>query len=157
MASCCCTSPRCASGELRDLLFTINKRGQGRRSGSLMNCMLKQIHILPVAWLYTGTWFFNGGGKQTFWQDRILLRAICVLLSLKSLGRICSWIEKTQPCWGMIELSLILRCSWRQVFHAVSVRAEKGALWDASYEILLLPCACSSSEHENLKKNILVL
>lgn len=120
MASCSCTSSRYAGGELRDLVFLVNKRSQDRRSGSLMNCMLKQIHSLPVAWLYTGTWFFNGDGKQTFWQNWILLRAIYVLFSLKNHDRICFWIEKSQLCWDVIELSLILRCSWRQVFHAVS-------------------------------------
>lgn len=104
--------------------FPANKRGQDRRSGSLMNCMLKEIHILPVAWLYSGTCFFNGGGKQTFWQDWVLLRAIYVLLSLKLLGQICPWFEKTQLCWGVMELSLILQCSWRKIFHSVSCQGS---------------------------------
>ena len=100
--------------------FTANKKGQDRRSGCLMNCVLKEIHILPVAWLCTGTCFFNEDRKQAFWQDWVLLRAICVLLSLKPLGQICCRFEKTQLCWGTMEQSLMLRCSWRKIFHPVS-------------------------------------
>lgn len=107
--------------------FTANKRAQERRSRSLMNCVLKEIHVLPVAWLYSGTCFFNGDRKQTFWQDQVLLRAIYVLFPLKLLGQTCPLFEKTRLYWGVMELSLILRCNRRKIFDAgscqVSVRS----------------------------------
>lgn len=118
--------------------FTANKRGQDRRSGSLMNCMLKEIHILPVAWLYAGTCFFNGDRNQTFWQDRVLLRAMYVLVSLKLLHQKCAWFEKPQLCWGMMEMSLILRCSWSKIFHTVSCQGSVRT----SVEILVMKSYC---------------
>lgn len=110
-------SPECA--ELSWEIWSFSTRSQDRRSRSLMNCMPKEIHILPVAWLCAGTCFFNGDCKQTFWQDRILLGAIYVLLQLKFLGQMRPLFEKTQLYWGVMELSLILRCSWRKIIHAV--------------------------------------
>lgn len=85
MVSCSCTSPRYASGELRDLVFAVSKRGQDRRSGSLMSCMLKQIHFCQLRDYTLGHDFLMEMENRHF--DRTeFCSGLSVLLSVKSLG-----------------------------------------------------------------------
>lgn len=148
-------SPECAG--LSWEIWSFSTRSQDRRSRFLMNCIPKEIHILPVAWLCAGTCFFNGDCKQTFWQDWILLRAIYVLLPLKFLGQMRPLFEKTQLYWGVMELSLILRCSWRKIIHAVFCQGSmkspvRTLLWNST----AAPCFFFAGKYADFK-NYLIL
>lgn len=123
--------------------FSANRKGQDRGSTSLMNCMLKEIHILPVVWLCAGTCFFNRDWKKPFWQDQILLRAIYLCAAPTEV----SWpdsslVWKDTSLLGHDGAKFDTEVRQKKNTPLPPVQVVGGALWECGYRMLLLPCAC---------------
>lgn len=131
--------------------FSTNRRGQDRGSRSLMNCMLKEIHILPVAWLCAGTCFFNGDWKKKHFDRTKFCSglSICVLLPLKFLGQTRPLFEKTHVYWGMKEPSLILRWGRRKILHCLLSRDREEHCENVVIECYCCPVLVLQADYKN--------